>query len=97
MIEIREVDDGCTFTIRATPKAKKPSIGGEHDGSLKVVVTAPPEDGKANAAVIAAIAKWLGTSKSRIDITAGQTSRIKTIHARGITKDAVNLAIENLN
>ncbi|EMI47213.1 DUF167 domain-containing protein [Rhodopirellula sp. SWK7] len=95
MIEVRETKDGCTFKIRATPKAKKPSIGGEHDGSLKVVVAAPAEDGKANAAVIAAIAKWLGTSKSQIDIIAGHTARVKTIHVTGMPKETLIGAIES--
>ncbi len=98
MIHIKETETGCTFEIRVTPKARKPGVGGEHAGALKVSVNAPPEDGKANAAVIAAIAKWLGTSKSNVDIIAGHTSRIKTIHVRGvepaILRDMVNASEE---
>ncbi|EMI53618.1 DUF167 domain-containing protein [Rhodopirellula sallentina] len=96
MIEIRETKDGCVFPVRVTPKAKKPSIGGEHDGALKVAVAAPPENGKANSAVEASIAKWLGTSKSSVEITAGLTSRVKTVHVQGITKDTVASAIHDL-
>ncbi|MFG0253546.1 MAG: DUF167 domain-containing protein [Rhodopirellula sp. JB053] len=96
MIEIKETTDGCSFPVRVTPKAKKPSIGGKHDGALKVAVAAPPENGKANAAVEASIAKWLGTSKSSVEITAGLTSRVKTVLVQGVTKDRVATAIRDL-
>ncbi len=93
MIEIRETQAGCQFAVRVTPKAKKRALGGTHDGALKIAVTAPPEDGKANAAVIQAIAKWLCIAKSNVDITAGQTSRIKTIHVTGIDQATLRSAL----
>ncbi|PHQ35545.1 hypothetical protein CEE69_10655 [Rhodopirellula bahusiensis] len=65
--------------MRVTPKAKKASVGGLHDGALKVSVHAVPEDGKANKAVIASLAEWFGVSKSCVAITAGETSRLKTV------------------
>lgn len=73
--------DGLTwkFRVRVTPKAKKASVGGLHDGALKVSVHAVPEGGKANKAVITSLAKWLGVSKSRVAIAAGDTSRLKTV------------------
>ncbi|MEO9592626.1 DUF167 domain-containing protein [Rhodopirellula bahusiensis] len=67
------------FRVRVTPKAKKASVGGLHDGALKVSVHAVPEDGKANKAVIASLAKWLRVSKGRVAIVAGETSRLKTV------------------
>ena len=97
MIRIEKTASGCTFDVRVTPKARKPSIGGEHDGALKISVTAPPEDGKANAAVIAALAKRIGTSKSNISILRGQTSRVKTIHVCGIELSIVTAAVNNIS
>lgn len=93
MIEIRETQTGCRFAVRVTPKARKQALGGTHDGALKIAVTAPPEDGKANAAVIQAIAKWLRISKSRVDITAGQASRIKTIEVTGVDQATLRAAL----
>ena len=73
------------FRVRVTPGAKKTSVGGIHDGSLKVAVTQPPENGKANQAVVKAIAKQLGTSKSCVEIVSGQTSRVKLIEVSGVS------------
>lgn len=68
---------------RVTPKAKVERIKKEarSDGSLlyKIYVNAPPEDGKANEAVIKLLSKALGVAKSSLTITHGHTSREKTI------------------
>ena len=72
-----------TLRIKVTPGAKSERIKKEvgADGSIlyKIYVTAPPEDGKANAAVIKLLAKTIGISKSSMSITHGHTSREKTI------------------
>jgi uncharacterized protein YggU (UPF0235/DUF167 family) len=72
-----------TLRIRVTPKAKSERIKKEFaaDGSVlyKIYVTAAPEDGKANEAVIKLLAKALGISKSSLTITHGLTSRDKII------------------
>ncbi|WP_200861134.1 DUF167 domain-containing protein [Rhodopirellula baltica] len=86
--------DGLTwrFRVRVTPKAKKASVGGLHDGALKVSVHMVPEDGKANKAVIASLAKWLRVSKGRVAIVAGETSRLKTIVVEFKSQDEMNAA-----
>lgn len=72
-----------TLSIRVTPKAKSERIKKEllSDGSVvyKVYVTAVPEDGKANEAVIALLAKALGLPKSSLSIARGHSSRDKII------------------
>lgn len=55
-----------------------------HDGRLKVAVTAPPVDGSANETVIELFAKELGIAKRQLEITAGHTSRRKTIRIEGV-------------
>jgi uncharacterized protein (TIGR00251 family) len=72
------------FRVRVSPGAKKPSIGGCHDGALKIAVAAPADKGKANAAVIKALAKRLDVAKSNVEITAGQTRREKTIEITSV-------------
>lgn len=73
----------CTMKIKVTPKAKKSLVKLESDVDggplLKVYVTAPPADGKANAAVIALLAKTFGVAKSQIEITQGLSARHKTV------------------
>jgi len=66
------------------PKSSRNEIVGMHGGFLKIKLTAPPVDGKANAALIAFLAKKLGISKSSITIIRGETSRRKTLSIDGI-------------
>ncbi|MCY1126300.1 DUF167 domain-containing protein [Frigidibacter sp. RF13] len=68
---------GTEFTVRVTPKAARDRITVE-DGQIRVYVTVVPEDGKANRAVQAALAKAMGIAKSRLTLLRGETSRDKT-------------------
>ncbi len=79
---------GARVALKVTPKARRRHIGAattEADGAvvLKVAVTAPPERGKANDAVIAMLAKAWGVPKSTISVTAGAGGRRKTLHIAG--------------
>ena len=80
--------DGIQVRLRVQPRARRNQADGlvaEADGdvALKVAVTAMPEDGKANAAVIALLAKAWGLSKSSFTVVAGATDRRKIIHLQG--------------
>lgn len=79
--------DGVAIEVRVTPKSSRESIGPERDGRLVVKVSAPPEDGKANAAVCKLVAKRLGVAKSRVVVDSGDTSRSKRLIATGISID----------
>lgn len=63
--------------VRVIPKAKRPGVETVADGSLKVRVAAPAEGGRANAAVIEALAQHFGVPKRAVTIVRGQTSRTK--------------------
>lgn len=80
-------DDGVAIDMRVTPKASRESIGPERDGKLVVKVSAPPEDGKANAAVCKLVAKALGLAKSKVSVDTGETSRSKRLIATGVSVD----------
>lgn len=84
---------GVTLTLRVSPKASRDAILGvmaTPDGeALKVAVTAPPDKGKANAAVVALLAKAFGVAKSCIVLKAGETDRRKVLSIAG---DAAALA-----
>ena len=71
-------DSEGRLALRVTPNAKAESLTIE-DGVLKVRVTVVPEDGKANKAVIALLAKALGVSKSSLAIVRGETARDKLV------------------
>jgi len=78
---------GLRLRARVTPRAGRDRIDGVAelpDGpALRIAVSAPPEDGKANAAVCKLVAKLLGTAKSNVSVVAGATARLKQIEVRG--------------
>lgn len=85
MISLRETSDGASFSVRVHPRAKKNAITGELGDALKVALTAPPVEGKANQACIDFFAKLLEVPRSSVTIAAGQTSRNKVIRVAGLS------------
>jgi len=71
--------EGITLRVRVQPKASGNEILGFREGALRLRVTAPPEDGKANAAVVHLLAKTLGVSRNQLEIVRGHSSRNKLI------------------
>jgi uncharacterized protein (TIGR00251 family) len=69
------------------PKSSRNEIVGMQGDCLKIKLTAPPVDGKANAALIAFLAKKLGIPKSNITIVRGKNSRRKTIELYGVSHE----------
>ena len=68
---------GTRFEVRVTPKAAANRIALDAGGAIRVYVTTVPEGGKANAAVIALLAKAIGIPRSRLELLRGETSREK--------------------
>jgi hypothetical protein len=89
MIEMRETASGVSFTVRLQPKAKKTALVAELDGALKVAVTAPPIEGRANEALIRFLAELLKVARSSVTIAAGASSRNKVIRIEGLTAEQV--------
>jgi uncharacterized protein (TIGR00251 family) len=85
MASIHDGAAGVTFAVRVHPRAKKNGITGEVGDALKVALTAPPVDGKANEACIEFFAKLLKVPRSSVSIAAGQTSRNKVIRVVGLS------------
>ena len=83
MIPISENDTGVTFAIKVHPRAKKAAITGELGDALKVSLTAPPLEGRANDACIEFFAKLLKVPRSSITIASGAGSRNKVIRVAG--------------
>jgi len=89
MIEIRDTATGATFAVRVQPRARKNAITGELGGALKLALTAPPIDGKANQSCTEFLAKLLKVPRSSVTIAAGQTSRNKVIRVDGLSAEEV--------
>jgi uncharacterized protein (TIGR00251 family) len=69
--------------LRVSPRAKRNAVLGLRGDTLKVSVTAVPERGKANDAVVDVIAGALGVPRSRVRIVAGETAPLKTVDIDG--------------
>jgi uncharacterized protein (TIGR00251 family) len=85
--------DGATLAVRAQPGARKNAVLGEQAGALKVAVTAPPEDGRANAVIIELLRGWLGVKRSQVELLSGERSRNKVILVRGVTAELLTAII----
>ena len=85
MIPINSSAAGVTFNVRVHPRAKKNAIAGEMGDALKVALTAPPVEGKANEACVRFFAELLQVPRSSVTIAAGETSRNKVIRVAGLT------------
>lgn len=82
---LREDSEGIVLKITVKPRARRNAIVGMRNDALMIEVTAPPEQNKANDAVIALLAETLDVAKSRIVILSGHGHREKAIRVYGLT------------
>ncbi len=83
--------DDLALKVRVQPRASRDEIVGPHGDSLKVRITAPPVDGKANAHLIRYLAGAFGVGKGEVQIAAGETGRDKRLvinHPRRLPPEA---------
>jgi hypothetical protein len=78
-----------TFAVKVHPRARKNAITGEIGDALKVSLTAPPVEGRANEACIEFFANLLKVARSSVTIASGQTSGSKIIRVTGISAEEV--------
>ena len=86
MLTIKEIANGVQFAVRVIPGASKNEVAGIQDGALKLKLTAPPVEGKANRACVDFLAGLLGVRRSALAITAGEKSRKKTVSVDGMSR-----------
>jgi uncharacterized protein (TIGR00251 family) len=94
MVQIHDIGSGATFAVKVHPRARKNAVTGEIGNALKVAVTAPPVDGKANEACIDFFAKLLKVPRSSVTIASGQNSRNKVIRVAGLTADEIKKRLQ---
>jgi uncharacterized protein (TIGR00251 family) len=90
---LQAAEDGCTLSVKVHPGARRSAVTGVLNGSLKVSLTTPPTDGRANAALIALLAEWLDIPRARIQLLRGAASRSKTLYMQQVTPDLVLAAL----
>jgi len=89
MIKVQDDSRGVTFAVKVHPRAKKNAITGELGDQLKVSLTTPPVEGRANDACIEFFAKLLKVPRSSVTIASGQTNRNKVIRVVGVSREYV--------
>ena len=87
-----EKDGALTVDVVVQPRASREGIALMGD-RLKVSVNAPPVDGKANEAVVRALAEALGVPRASVEILRGESGRRKTVRIRGVTLAALVRAL----
>ncbi len=85
--------DDLLLNCRIQPRAASDEISGNHGDCLKVRITAPPVDGKANAHLVGFLAKSFGVSKGKISIEKGELGRTKRIRIKAPTHIPAKLNI----
>jgi uncharacterized protein (TIGR00251 family) len=78
-LTLRDTPAGCVLLVRVHPGANKNAITGVHAGALKISLSAPPADGRANQALIVLLAGKLRVPRSAITLLSGATSRSKSL------------------
>jgi uncharacterized protein len=98
-MQIKPCDSGIRFSAIIQPRSSKNEVTGVYKDALKIHLTSPPVDGKANKACLQFFAKWLGISSSKISIVQGISSKSKTIEVVGLTEKQFHeiLKIKNLS
>jgi uncharacterized protein (TIGR00251 family) len=86
VIEILERGGAAIFAVRVTPRASRNTVECEHQGALKVRLTAPPVDDRANEALRRLLAERLNVAISAVRIVSGGKSRNKKVAIVGITR-----------
>lgn len=96
MITVALHGDGCVLPVRAQPGARKNEVKGEHAGALKLAVTAPADQGRANEALVELLRDVLGVKRSQIELLSGSTGRDKRFLIRGIAKSELESRLASL-
>lgn len=96
MIELRTTSEGVLLPVHAQPGARRNGVVGERGGRLKVAVTPPPEQGKANDAILDVLAEFLKVKASQLSLARGATSRKKEVLVIGISAAEVSARLTTM-
>jgi uncharacterized protein len=96
VIALGEHPEGLILPVRAQPRARKTGVMGEQAGALKVAVTAPPEDGRANQALVDVLAEALGLKRSQVRLLSGATARDKRFLLQGVPRTTLEQRLSEL-
>jgi uncharacterized protein (TIGR00251 family) len=96
MIDLNPHAQGTIIPVRAQPGARRNAVLGERAGALRVAVSAPPERGKANAAIAELLADAIGVRASQVSLISGETSRENRFLVAGVTPDEIRTRLAHV-
>ena len=96
MIPVRDTAAGASFTVRVQPRARRNAVTGILGDALKISLTAPPLEGRANQACIEFLAGVLSVPRSSVTIAAGQHGRRKLVRVAGLTAEELRHRLSKL-
>jgi uncharacterized protein len=94
VIAIQETAGGVSFAVKVQPRARRNAVVGELGGALKVALTAPPVDGRANEACVEFLAGIFHVARAALAIISGENSRSKVIRISGISAHQLRAMLE---
>jgi len=89
MVPVKDTPEGVTFTVKVHPRARKNAITGTVGEALKLALTAPPVEGRANQAVVEFFADLFEIPRSSVTIASGARGRRKVIRVKDVSKQAI--------
>ena len=100
-MEVDDLFDGAAdgsfvISVHAQPGASSSGVVGRHGAALKVRVSAPPDKGRANAALAGVLATALGVAPSQVTLVSGTTNRAKRFRVTGCTRDELARRLREL-
>ena len=91
---IREAEGGVLLSVRVVPRAKRDAVEGILGDEIRIRLAAPPVEGRANAALLRFLGRKLGVSRSALELRTGSASRHKLVWIEGLTRSAVERALQ---
>jgi len=95
-VALREGPEGTELPVRVTPRARRSAVAGLWQSSLRIQVSAPPEEGKANQELCSFLAGLFGLPKSRVLLLRGERSKDKVILLRGVSEEKTRFLLSAL-
>lgn len=89
MVPVKDTSEGVTFVVKVHPRARKNGVTGVVGDALKLALTAPPVEGRANQAVVEFFAELFEIPRSSVTIASGKTGRRKVVRIAGVSKQVV--------
>ena len=92
-MQVTEKDGVVSFSVRVQPRASRDEVVGEYQDALKIRLTAPPVDDRANEALRKLLASRLKVPLSAVRIASGEHSRSKRVEIRGVTAEMIRALV----